>query len=306
MAKRKGIKGDCVIPTTPPAAALRATTMVGTSPYEEREIIDYFEWQFGKDPKQASKVEHVELVKSETVMGRLYNVWDIHATNGRWWVVTAPLNWYQQKLFPSLDYTLSFHIGLTLRVAARNQRQVHAKNLVLFAAAYRRWQQAAEAIDEAKEAEDFQAVGMKCRECLLAFARAAQKDLPKPADGSPFPKRGDFVNWTEIIAGYAAPGGKGKDLRKYLKDQANNTWQLVNWLTHTTNAIRHDAELTVAATRHLLEAFTGALVRHDSKNPGRCPKCSSYQLESFYVPESEEDPPYVLVCMACEWEGPAK
>ncbi len=306
MAKRKRTpraEGDCLIPTRPPVGALRSA-MIETSPYEEREIKDYFEWQSAKDPKGPAKVEHLELMKSEGVFGRVHKVWDVHATDGRWWVITEPTNLYSQEHFPSLDYTLSFHIGLMARVAARESRQARTKNSELFAAAHRRWQQAAEAVDLAKEAEDFQAVGMKCRECLMTFARAAQKDIPLK-EGAPLPKRGDFVHWAELIAEYTAAGPRAKDLRKYLRDGANNTWQLVNWLTHTSSAIRHDAEIVVSATIHLLEAFTGVFARHQSKNPGRCPKCSSYQLESFFIPESEQDPPYMLVCMACHWEGPA-
>jgi hypothetical protein len=34
-------------------------------------------------------------------------------------VVTSPTNLYSQALMPSLDYTLSFHIGLMARVAAQ-------------------------------------------------------------------------------------------------------------------------------------------------------------------------------------------
>jgi hypothetical protein len=301
-AKTKSrVKGDCLIPTPPSPGALRST-LIESSPHEEREVLDYFEWQSSKDSKGPAKVEQLELVKSETVWGRVHKVWDVHASDGRWWVITEPMNLYSQDHFPSLDYTLSFHIGLMARVAARESRQARGENSQLFAAAFRRWEQAAEAIDLAKEAEDFQAVGMKCRECLLTFARIAQKDIPRSGGGSSLPKRGDFVHWAELIAEYAAGGPHSKDLRKHLKEGANNTWQLVNWLTHTANAIRYDAELVVEATSHLLECFTGVFVRHDSKNPGRCPNCSSYQLKSFYVPESEEDPPYMLVCMACRWQ----
>jgi hypothetical protein len=253
MAKRKTkprVKGECIIPTRPPTSALRST-LIETSPYEEREVIEYFESESSRDPKGPAKVEHLELVKSEVVWGREHKVWDVHATDGRWWVMTEPMNLYSQEHFPSLDYILSFHIGLMARVAARESRQARAKNSELFAAAFRRWEQAAEAIDLAKEAEDFQAVGMKCRECLLTFARAAQKDVStyKRTDTPP-PKRGDFVHWAELIAEHAASGARAKDLRKYLKDGSSNAWQLVNWLTHTSNAIRHDAELVVAATGH--------------------------------------------------------
>lgn len=47
-----------------------------------------------------------------------------------------------------------------------------------------------------------------------------------------------------------------------------------------------------------------ALVRRESQLPDRCPKCSSYQVRSFYTPELEQDPPYLLVCHACGWEAP--
>jgi predicted Zn-ribbon and HTH transcriptional regulator len=302
--QRKGkppVEGDCLIPERPPVEALRQSVL-GASPFEEKEIVEYFEGQSRKDN---AKVNHLELVKTETVWGRTHKVWDVQATDGRWWVITEPTNLYSQALFPSLDYTLSFHIGLMARVMAREARQASVKNAELFTSAWRRWEQAAEAIDSAKEAEDFQAVGMKCRECLLAFAREAQKSITVPAKVEA-PKRSDFIHWMELLADQIAGGSHAKEIRKHLKDGATDAWQLANWLTHTSNANRPNTEMVVAATKNLLEANTVAFVSFESKNPGRCPKCSSYQLESFYVPELERDPPYMLVCMACHWEEPAK
>ena len=140
---------------------------------------------------------------------------------------------------------------------------------------------------------------------LSGLCREAQKSITARAKQEA-PKRSDFIHWMELLADQVAGGAHAKEIRKHLKDSANTTWQLANWLTHTSNANRPNAEMVVAATKNLLEAFTMALVSFESKNPGRCPKCSSYQLESFYVPELERDPPYMLVCMACHWEEPAK
>ncbi len=298
------LKGDCLIPERPPVEALRRS-VIDSSPFEEREIVEYFEAESRRDKAGAAKVQHLELVKTETVWGRTHKVWDVHATDGRWWVITEPTNLYSQALFPSLDYTLSFHIGLMARMMARQARQASVKNVELFASAWRRWEQAAEAIDSAKEAEDFQAVGMKCRECLLAFARVAQKSIVL-LDKTQAPKRADFIHWMELLTDQVAGGAHAKEIRRYLKDGASTTWQLANWLTHTSNAFRLHAELVVDATKNLLEAFTAAFAGHESRNPGRCSKCSSYQLASFYVPELEQDLPYMLVCMACGWEEPAK
>lgn len=301
---RKKKPDDCVIPTRPKPEFLRAS-LVESSPREEAEIASYFEWQSAKDPTGPAVVEHLELVKSEFVFGREYKVWDVHATDGRWWVVTNPTNLYSQEHIPSLDFVLSFHVGLMARVQSRDWRRAKSPNIERFAAAWRRWEQAAAAADTAAEAEDFQSIGMKCRECLLVFVRDAQMDISMP-EGPEKPKRADFVQWAELIADWAAPGSHSKDVRVYLKQLAGSTWPLVNWLTHTSSAVRNDAELIVSATNHILGSFAATLIRRESQLPDRCPKCSSYQLQSFYVPELEQDPPYLLVCHACGWEVPQK
>jgi hypothetical protein len=177
--KQKPKADDCVIPTRPNPEFLQAS-LVESSPREEADIASHFEWQSSKDPKGPAFVEHLELVKSEFVFGREYTAWDVHATDGRWWVVTNPTNLYSQEHVPSLDFVLSLHIGLMARVASRDSRRAEGPNIERFSAAWRRWEQAAKALDGAVEAEDFQSTGMKCRECLLAFVREAQIDVSVP------------------------------------------------------------------------------------------------------------------------------
>lgn len=292
---------ECLIPPRPKPEALRAT-LVKSSPREEADVARYVEFELSRGAKAPVEVEHLEPILSERVLGRDYKVWDVHTTDGRWWVVTTPMNLYSQELFPSLDYVLSFHIGLMARVESRDSRRAGDKNMERFAAAWRRWEQAAAAVDAAAEAEDFQAVGMKCRECLLAFVRSAQADVSLPAEVDR-PKVGDFVQWSRVLAEHAAAGGHGEALRAYLKQLAASTWSIVNWLTHTSSAVRHDAEFVVVATSHVLGVFASSLIRRESKTPDRCPKCSSYQVETFFVADSESEPPYVFVCRACGWEA---
>lgn len=38
------------------------------------------------------------------------------------WVITEPTNLYDQAQWPNVDYLLSFHVGLGLRLHGRNQR----------------------------------------------------------------------------------------------------------------------------------------------------------------------------------------
>ena len=293
-----------VIPGKPSFEALRSA-LVKSSPHEEKEITEYVNWQLSKGNKRARKrdeVQHLEVLKVERVFGRDHKVWDVHTTEGRYWVVTNPTNLYAQKDFPSADYTLSFHIGLAARMASMDRRREDAPNVDRFAVAWRRWEQGSDAIDTAHEAEDFQAIGMRCRECLVAFVRGVQADVKVPEGVEP-PKAADVINWTAHLSEWVAPGEKAKDVRAYLKHLGATTWQLVNWLTHASNARLDDAELVVSATGHLLRTFSEVIMRREAKAPERCPQCSSYQIRSFYVAELESDPPYVLVCAACNWEG---
>jgi hypothetical protein len=119
---------------------------------------DYVETQ-----ARDEKVVHAEKVKTEHILGRDYNCWDVHTDKDRYWVITSPSNLYSQHYFPSLDFTISFHIGVTARVMARSRGAPDDAQRARLTPAWRRWEQAAETLDMAEEAEDFQAVGTKCR-----------------------------------------------------------------------------------------------------------------------------------------------
>src|SRR3954447_23107608 len=102
----------CVVPPKLPYDVLRGLVL-SRDPFSEGEIREYVEWQ-----SHGEQVVHLEKVKTEYVFSRRYEVWDVHLESGRWWVITSPTNLYPQELFPSLDYTLSLHIGVTARVMA--------------------------------------------------------------------------------------------------------------------------------------------------------------------------------------------
>lgn len=75
-----------------------------TPAHERRQIEEYLRSQSGDD----FEVEHVEKLTSEYVLGRQYDVWDAHATDGRWWVITNPVNLYSQDQIKSMDIALVF------------------------------------------------------------------------------------------------------------------------------------------------------------------------------------------------------
>src|SRR5215210_293849 len=103
--------------------------------------------------------------------------------------MTSPVNLYRQDLFRSLDYAVSFHVGVTTRMMSRREPDVPSMEQAPLLTAWRRWEQVAEAFDEAEEAEDFQAVGMRCRECLVAMTKAVGWPEMVPSDETARPHR---------------------------------------------------------------------------------------------------------------------
>jgi len=191
---------------------------------------------------------------------------------------------------------------LTARVEARREARATEEEKDRLAPAWRLWQQALDAMERTVEAEDFQAVGMRCRECLLALATGLAKDSMVPS-GEVAPKVGDFLHWSEHIANALASGGRNKDIRGYLKGIARETWQLAAWLTHASDARSSDAELSLDATESVLVAFGTAALRFEKAVPARCPRCRSYQISQRYVGDISATQEYASLCESCGWNN---
>jgi hypothetical protein len=271
--------------------------------HQVRAVREYMELECADE-----KIVQLEKVSSETVSGTKYDVWDVHTDKGRWWVITEPTNLYRQADFPSLENALTFHIGLWHRIAAQHELPVSDDERARFPQTLRRWKEAAAALDGADEAEEFQTVGMRCRECLLALVREAGLDALVP-EGTTTPKRGDFLKWSEVIANGVFAGSSAERLRGYTKAAAKETWELAQWLTHATNATSYDADIALQAMENIVQVFVTAIRRWEHGAPDRCPECGSYRIVSDFrveLAETSDDDPYVTLCEACGWEEDRK
>jgi hypothetical protein len=266
--------------------------------HEKRNIEGYFFSQSRDDA-----IVRSEKIVTEAIMGRRYDVWEVEAESGRWWLITNLTNLYAQEKFPSMDECLSFHIGLMQRILAKQEREdkVPPEEEDRMPAAWRKLAQAEDALERADEAEEFQAVAMRLREALVRFSReaAGSDKLPEQADA---PKKADFVGWSKVVADTVAMGRSNKPLRAYLKSLAKANWDLVSAITHDDDATQLDGEIAVAATGTTLLAFTVALVRYERGAPDRCPTCESYRVVSDYRPELGSEGVYVTLCASCGWE----
>jgi hypothetical protein len=289
--KKKTTDDGCAIPPPPVKHILSSFTF--SSPRSKKAISEYVEVQ------AREKVHHAEKVKSEHVQGTDYDCWDVHTNKDRYWVITGPTNLYSHHYFPSLDYTLSFHIGVATRILSLQRGAPSPSHKSRFTPAWRRWEQAAQSCDTAEEGEDFQAVGMKCRESLIQFVRSLAKPEMVP-QGKDIPKKADVDCWSQLIANTIAPGDHNRLVRGHLKAMAKSSWQLANWLTHASGATHSDAAFVLNATHNVINAFGTAIIRQESGSPERCPECGSYAIHVEY--DSDLPTPYFSECTSCGWQ----
>ncbi|GLS33497.1 hypothetical protein SAMN04488498_12564 [Mesorhizobium albiziae] len=264
--------------------------------YAEKDIADYVEGQ-----ARDETVQNVERVKTEYVMGEPYEIWDVSTDKDRWWVITNMTNLYSQRHFPSLDYTLSFHVGLMMRVASRDDRAGDGEPTP-FDEVFRRQNQAADLLERAVEAVDFQAVGMQLRECLISLVAAARRRV-EVTDKADRPKDADVVGWNRLIVSSLCPGAKNDELRNYLKAITEKAWPLVNWLTHHRNASKTSALVALDAVDAIIKHYARLLSRERADHIEQCPRCQSRNVRTFFDIAIEPDGEYFQACGECDWDS---
>jgi hypothetical protein len=288
---------DC---TPPPDHPLPADQLGRYSPerdfYAEKEIAVYVEGQAHGE----ETVQNVERVKTEYVMGAPYEIWDVSTDKERWWVITNPTNLYSQKHFPSLDYTLSFHVGLMMRVMSRSKEDEGEASP--FDEVIRRQVQAADRLEKAIEAVDFQAVGMQLRECLISLAGVARRRVEVDKSDE-HPKDADVVGWNRVLMGKLCPGERNDELRGYMKALVERAWPLVNWLTHHRHANKTAALVALDAVDAIVKHYVRLLSRERADRTDQCPRCASRNVRTFFDIAIVPDGAYFESCRECGWDS---
>lgn len=268
----------------------------------QKEIDEVTEYMRSQAPDLV--VQMIQKVYSENVLQIRHDVWDIHTDVDRWWVITEPMNLYAQDQFPNMDLVLTFHIGLCLRLPRTDRQKLSELPIEPFALCYRCLQEASDALDQAQEVADYQSIGVRCRETLLAFIDVVQTVLPWTSTEEP-PKKADLKAWTAYVCNVVLPRATHEHRRHLFKSQMESAWKFTNWLTHTTTSKWHDAEAAVESTDNAVTLFISTVLCHVRDVPEQCPACASHRLspERGYhqsIPEVEWERP---TCDKCGWTG---
>lgn len=288
------VQGECVVHTHPVPPGELDRYSINSDPHSEMDIATYVEGQ-----ARDEDVQHVERIKQEIVLGDTYEIWDVTTDKDRYWVITNFTNLYSQKHFPSLDYTLSFHIGLMMRMRNQSNR-VDAGDPSPFDEVLRREEQAQDRHDSAVEAEDYQAVGMLLRESLISLIAALRRRTELP-DEAERPQDSNFLGWSDVLMNQLCGGGSNKELRQHLKNTAKEAWQLVNWLTHTRSASKTASSIAIHSTQTVIGHFIQILEKSRSDKTELCPVCKSRHIRTHFDIGIPPDGDYYMSCGVCDW-----
>lgn len=264
---------------------------------EIEQVRSYMEWQ-----APDLKVEFLQKVYSEHVMQHRHDVWDVHTNVDRWWVITNPTNLYSQEQFPNMDLAVTFHVGLMVRIPRSDRQKVSDIPIEPFAECARYLDEATTAVSHAEEVADYQAIGVRCREALLAFSNVAQIMLPWQSP-EPKPQKANFKAWIDHICKVALAGEAQKDRRRLFRTLLTAAWDFANWLTHTKSSKWHDAEAAAETTGHAVSLAISAVIQHVRGVPPACPACGSHRLSpqrAFDEDDNEWERPG---CTKCDWTG---
>ncbi len=249
-------------------------------------------------------VQFLQKVYVENIASAAHAVWDVHTNRDRWWVITNPINLYSQEQFPNMDYAMTFHVGLCLRVPRSEKQKLSDLPIEPFVAAYRSLSMAHEAFDRATSVADYQTVGVRCRETLLAFVDAAQTVMPWTSTEER-PQRANFKAWVDHVCSVALAGSTHENRRSLFKTLLDAAWKFVNWLTHSKASHLHDAEAAVSVTENAMTMAIAAVIQHIRGVPDECPACGSQQLSPERGIHTSE--PATIwerpTCNECDWAG---
>lgn len=284
--------------------AVPGGTKMGNRTFED--VKSYVEWQSqGKCTVLSAKTEqHFD------DLGVDVRVWNVKTdTDGDWWVVEGdgiPMNLYPQSAYYfGADEVYSFHMGLMQRMSAA-QGEYSPEDFVngvtldaeIAPQLFRKLKSVAALIDTAKEIEDFQAIGVQCRETLIELGNHIYE--PAMAGDGEQPQASNFKRKCELFIQFYLKGSENADYRSIIKKLTESTWDYANKITHSRSATYYEASTCVTLCISLVGVYENILQKvFDPLSQYHCSVCQSKKL-SIDGDDSNEDGMVKKLYLRCE------
>lgn len=237
-------------------------------------------------------------------------VWNVKTDNdGDWWVVEGkeiPMNLYPQSVYYfGTDEVYSFHMGIMQRMFA-DKDQYNPEDFVravsldaeIAPQLFRKLKNTATLIDTAKEIEDFQAIGVQCREILIELGNHIYK--ANMAGTEEQPQASNFKRKAELFTRFYLTGSENSDYRSMIKKLTESTWEYANKITHSSSATFYEVSTCVTLCTSLVTLYENIVQKvFDPLSQYECSACKSKML-SIVDDHSDENGIVEKLYLKCE------
>jgi len=269
----------------------------------ENHIREYF-----KSFDDIKEIVNIKCEETFTDLDVVVNVWNVKTENEAYWVVeveNAPMNLYtQREHYFSADEAYSFHMGITQRLTKKHQDDFkhiideipldigHLKSIS------RKLNMASEKLSIDLEPEEFQSIGLLCRESLIDLSKILCERNPELIMEKGL-KKSDFKGVANAFIEFYIPGNQNSDLRNYSRKLVDSAWSYNSMVVHSQNKKYPDAKIALLFTSSTISLLENLFFKHigfDQELP--CPECGSLQMEFIKF----ENNKLKQVCIKCDHE----
>jgi len=269
----------------------------------ENQIKEYF-----TGFKDIGEIVNIKCEETFTDLGVEVNVWNVKTKTEAFWVVegeTVPMNLYTQNgHYFAADEAYSFHMGITQRLTQRHQNEF--KHIIdevpldidQVKSISRKLRMASEKLSINLEPEEFQSIGLICRESLVDLSKEFCERNPEIIKEKDL-KSSDFKGIANEFINFYIPGKNNSDLRNYSRKMVESAWSYNSIVVHSQNKTYPDVKIAVLFTSAVVSLFENLFLKYIGFDDEiRCSECGSKQLEFF----DNDNGDLVLQCQSCRIE----
>ena len=241
-------------------------------------------------------------------LGTDVNVWNVKTEAEAYWIVEgeeAPMNLYTQGAnYLSADEAYSYHMGITQRLNTdyRNSFKHIIDEIPLdiqqLKSINRKLNMAAEKLSANLEPEEFQAIGLICRESLIDLGKELSKRNPEIIKNKDI-KASDFKSIANEFINLYIPEENNSELRNYSRKIVDIAWSYNSTIVHSPNKTYPDVKIALLFTSALVSLFENLFLKFIGfDHELACSECGSKNIE-FIEGENEI---LIAVCNSCNNE----
>jgi len=233
------------------------------------------------------------------------NVWNVKTKSESFWVVEgefSPMNLYTQDAhYLSADEAYSYHMGITQRLAKRGQNNFKhiideiPLDIQQLKVINRKLNMASEKLSIDLEPEEFQSIGLICRESLIELSKELCKRNPDLTKEKGL-KNADFKGVANEFINLYIPGKCNSDLRNYSRKLVDSAWSYNSTIVHSQNKTYPDAKIALLFTSCVVSLLENLFYKYlGFDNEHTCSQCGSKQIDFLET----EDGNFIAQCKTC-------